>query len=170
MEEQPYSNNKHLFRIKCEQSQDEFNILGRPCELSAFSFVPPNRMQEPPRRSIFNFKASSNPNNNSLMRANTEYDKMFSIDCSFDHKVHRSDRKHAKLLGLDAWKEEIVKRKPSKSSHEYGKRLIELERDHFAAYKGNYLDPPERKYVRIAKVQSDFYNRNGINDLRASYI
>lgn len=147
-------NSKHLFIIKCEPSKDEFRLLGRPCELSAFSYVPPNRLQEPAHRSIYNTKSSKD---NSLNEK----------ECGFDNRVHRDDRRHAKQRGLDLWNEEIRKSSPSRSSQEYGRHLVFAEGSR-VFYKPNYLDSPDRKYARIAKVKSEFYNRNGINDLNAS--
>ncbi|CAF0722735.1 unnamed protein product [Brachionus calyciflorus] len=162
------NNHKHLFQIKCDQSNDEFEILGRPCELSAFSYVPKNRNYEPVERSIFNSKANIDRDKNVL-----DYDRLFNVQYDFNNKVHRCDRKHAKLLGLDSWSEEIKKEMPSKTNHEYGKHVLKMEQEEAAAaaaatqkvkYESN-LDPPERKHVRIAKVKSEFYNRNEINDL-----
>jgi hypothetical protein len=168
------NNSKHLFKIKCAESNDEFKLYGRPCELSAFSFVPQTREYEPSERSIYNYKTTRQ--NDALK---LDYDRLFRVNYDYNNKVHRCDRKHAKLNGLDAWSEEITKEIPSKSSHEFGKRLINLDvltsssasstnraataRDFNYAVK--LLDPPERKHVRIAKVKSEFYNRNGINDL-----
>lgn len=159
------NNSKYLFEIKCDHSQDEFKLLGRPCELSAFSFVPENRLYEPANRSIYNTKISSNKHHNE-----SGYDSVNPVfdNVGFDNRVHRCDRKHAKLHGLDVWSEEIKKSLPSKSSHEYGKHLVNVDANNSTSYKINYLDPPDRRYARIAKVKSEFYNRNGINDLSAS--
>lgn len=158
-------NGKHLFRIECVESGDVHELLGRPCELSAFSFVPKSRAHEPAARSVFNTKRSSREphEDEASERRNTT---------GFDPRSHRCDRAHAKLHGLDVWSEEIRKPKPTRSSHEYGKRLVKpLEESSTTSryvYLENYLDPSDRKYARIAKVKSDFYNRNGINDLSAS--
>ena len=95
-------NEKHLFQIKCS-SNDEFTMLGRPCELSSFSYVPMNRKYEPAERSIFQSKKST------LSGNMYDYDRLFTVEPNFDNKVHRCDRKHAKLLGLDAWSEEVKK-------------------------------------------------------------
>ena len=43
--------NQSTIYVKTES--EEFNLKGRPCELSAFSFVPPSR-NLPPERNIFN--------------------------------------------------------------------------------------------------------------------
>lgn len=156
------NNSKRLFQIKCENN-DEFTMYGRPCELSSFSYVPQSRKYEPPERSIYNSKKKDTSED-----TRTDYDRLFTVDPNFDNKVHRCDRKHAKLLGLDVWSEEIRKDIPTRYSTEYGKKLVHIQNEHSKNTKVNYesnLDPPNRKYTRIAKVQSDFYNRNGINDL-----
>jgi hypothetical protein len=96
------NNEKHLFQIKCSNN-DEFMILGRPCELSAFSYVPQNRKYETAERSIFQTKKST------LSSDLYDYDRLFTVEPNFDNKVHRCDRKHAKLFGLDSWSEEVKK-------------------------------------------------------------
>lgn len=170
MEEANLNNSKHLFKIKSSEGDEEFRLFGRPCELSAHSFVPENRAGEPARRNIYNFKSDRHETDSNL-----DYDRMFTnVNYDYDNKVHRCDRRHAKLHGLDAWREECTKQVPTKSSHEYGKRLINLDRTTNTSitegmlkfnYNVDLLDPPERKHVRVAKVKSEFYNRNGINDL-----
>lgn len=154
------NNHKHLFKIKCEPSQDEFEILGRPCELSAFSFIPANRNYEPAERSIYNSKENNQKGSGQL-----DYDRLFNIEYGYNNKVHRDDRKHAKLRGLSSWTEEIKKEIPTKSSHEYGKHVLKLDNEPAKINYESNLDPPDRKHVRIATVKSEFYNRNEINDL-----
>lgn len=158
------NNCKRLIEIKCD-SNDLYSIYGRPCELSAFSYVPQSRTSESAERSIYNSKKQD------LDANRTDYDRLFTVESGFNNKVHRCDRKHAKLLGLDPWSEEIKKSLPSRNSTVYGKSLVKIppieaekEKNIKVKYESN-LDPPNRKYTRIAKVQSDFYNRNGINDL-----
>ena len=161
IEDLKLNNEKHLFKIKCENN-DEFEMYGRPCELSAFSFVPKNRNYEPVDRSIYNSKANNDRDKNVL-----DYDRLFNVEYGFNNKTHRCDRRHAKLRGLDSWSEEIKKEIPSKTNHEYGKHILKLaqeEANQQVKYESE-LDPPERKHVRIAKVKSEFYNRNEINDL-----
>lgn len=99
------NNEKHLFQIKCANN-DQFTMLGRPCELSAFSYVPQNRKYEPAERSIFQAKKN-------IAGDMYDYDRLFTVEPNFDNKVHRCDRKHAKLLGLDTWSEEVKKVRPS---------------------------------------------------------
>lgn len=154
------NNNKHLFQIKCDNN-DQFQIYGRPCELSAFSYVPQNRKYEPAERSIYYSKTNKS-------EEKSDYDRLFTVDPDFDNKVHRCDRKHAKLLGLDVWNEEIKKVTPNRHSTAYGKQIVRIQNEQDSIVKVKFvndLDPPNRKHTRIAKVQSDFYNRNGINDL-----
>jgi hypothetical protein len=158
------SNSKHLFKIKCDNN-DEHILYGRPCELSAFSYVPLTRDYETSQRSTYQSKKSIND------KKPFNYDSIFNIDYDFNNKTHRCDRKHAKLQKLDVWNEEIKKNYVTKSSSEYGKHILSLNTplNSEAPLKVKYeniLDPPERKHVRIGTVKSEFYNRNGINDLQ----
>ena len=153
-------NEKYFLKIKCDQSQDEFKIFGRPCELSAFSFVPENRLYESAERSIYNYKQAKKGDDNELT-----YDQLFNIDYNYNNKVHRCDRKHAKLLGLNVWNEEVQKVTPSRFSSEIGKTIINLQsKDPIKVTYEAGLDPPDRKHTKIDK-KAEFYNRNGINDL-----
>ena len=155
------NNGPHVFHVKCE-SNDEFTFTGRPCELSAFSYVPSDRKYEPAERSIYNSKTHT------FEGDMLTHDRLFKVDYNFNNKVHRCDRKHAKLRGLDTWSEEVQKVIPTRSSHEYGKKILNLTQPITQPAEVTYLDnldPPQRKHVRIAKVKSEFYNRNGINDL-----
>lgn len=94
------------------------------------------------------------------------------MNYDFDYRVHRCDRKHGtmttgRLLYLDPWKEEIQKVTPTRSSGEYGKKQVKvLKTDPIKVKYTSELDPPDRKCTRIAIVQSDFYNRNGIDVLK----
>lgn len=155
------NNAPHTFKVKCE-SNDEFTFTGRPCELSAFSYVPGDRKYEPATRSIYNAKTHT------FEGDMLTHDRLFKVDYNFNNKVHRDDRRHAKLRGLDSWSEEIQKVIPTRSNSEYGKYLVNLKQPIEIPLEVTYtdkLDPPQRKHVRIQKVKSEFYNRNGINDL-----
>ncbi|XP_064599161.1 cilia- and flagella-associated protein 90-like [Liolophura sinensis] len=129
--------------LKVKTDSDEFVLRGRPCELSAFSFVPTER-KEPVERTYFN---SPKKNHYPLC----QYDRLFREVDGYNNKLHRDDREHAKSLGLSVNNEEKVKAIPSKSSSEYGHRL--------ACAK----DPPTREHVRIGYVEAEFFRRNGIN-------
>ena len=124
--EDKLNNEKFLFNIKCDNG-DEFILNGRPCELSAFSYVPLDRKYEPSERSIYQTKKDTFTNEKKL-----NYDNLFNINYNFDNKVHRDDRKHAKLLGLDAWSEEVFKTSPTRSSSEYGKHIVSVKNKIFS--------------------------------------
>lgn len=160
-EEADHNNQPKVISVEVKETGDKFEIKGRPCELSAFSFVPPSRKHETTQRSIYNYKANQ-------QAQLTNYDQLYKLKYDFDNKIHRDDRQHAKLYGLDVEKEELTKVMPSKSSSEYGKRVINGPHNDNQASIGKYVihyDPQDRKHARIATVKSEFYNRNGINDL-----
>jgi hypothetical protein len=161
-------NNRVLFNIKVEETGDEFKMLGRPCELSAFSFVPDSRDYESPERSIYSFKqeqAKKASSGNNSKENVTKYDQLHNFDYDFNNKTHRDDRKHAKLQGLNVWNEEVQKPTPSKLSSDIGKLILDLQsRDPIKVTYKNDLDAPDRRHVRIDK-KAEFFNRNGINDL-----
>lgn len=149
---------------------EECVLKGRPCEFSAFSFIPSSRKNETAERSIYNFKREEKV-------YGRNYDQLFDINYNFNNKVHRCDRRYGKLYGLKVWDEEIQKSVPTRSSSEYGHRLVfnkeTLGRDVNKINENkstpfNYNPPIEkqdRKHVRIMTVKSEFFNRNGINDL-----
>ena len=166
-EEAPAGNNAvTTIKVKCNASKDEYELKGRPCELTAFSFVPPNRKNEPVERSIYSFKSGERV-------YTSNYDQLFGINYGYDPKVHRCDRRNAKNHGLKVWTEELQKDIPTKSSSECGHRLIREPNGHTKPrvhipdekYVDPVIDPNDRKHVRIMTVKSEFYNRNGLNDL-----
>ncbi|WAR12268.1 CE049-like protein [Mya arenaria] len=138
-------NKEHGIAVSTET--DNFYLHGRPCELSAFSFVPTSR-NEPAERTVFNSKKPDT----SL----GTYDRLFRKQHGYNNKLHRDDREHAKSRGLTVNNEEKVKGCPTLASSEYGHRL-ELSTDH-----------PDRKHVRIAHVKTEFYRRNGIEGIKTS--
>ncbi|XP_066530227.1 cilia- and flagella-associated protein 90 [Hoplias malabaricus] len=109
--------------------------------LSVFSFIPPRR-HEPKERRYFN-RIPKAP-------------EMYSYDCihwraeGYENKLHRDDREHAKSRGLDIYNEESSRPIPVLSSSEYGRHQPP------ALYK------PERQFVRVARIRSEFYRKNGI--------
>jgi hypothetical protein len=156
-------NKRILFNIKVEETQDQFKMLGRPCELSAFSFVPETRSYETPERSIYNYKQEQAKSTNKENISN--YDRLFNIDYDYNSRTHRCDRKHAKLHGLNVWNEEVQKVAPSRHSSDIGKLIVSLQsREPMKVSYKNELDEPDRLHVRIDK-KAEFFNRNGINDL-----
>ncbi|XP_060597518.1 cilia- and flagella-associated protein 90-like isoform X2 [Ruditapes philippinarum] len=138
MEEELDQNKQHGIIVMTET--DNFKLKGRPCELSAFSFVPTER-HDPPQRTVYNSRKPENPN--------STYDRLFRKQIGYNNKLHRDDREHAKSRGLIVNEEEKIKPVPTLSSSIYGHDL-ETE-----------LDPPDRKHVRIAHVKAEFYRRNG---------
>ena len=171
-DESLFGNQKHRFDIRCANN-DEYRLLGRPCELSAFSHVPLNRDHETAERSIYNIKLSKG------RVKPTSYDRSFHIDYDYNNHVHRDDRRHARLHGIVVGHEELAKPVPTRTSSVYGRRTVRRIDSGVEAVRAslplppvvpayvylNELDPPNRRYTRIAKVQSEFFNRNGINDL-----
>lgn len=139
MAEELEQNKEHGIAVKTET--DEFYLCGRPCELSAFSFVPTQR-HDPPERTAFNSRKPENPNKT--------YDRLFRKPTEYNNKLHRDDREHAKSRGLTVNNEEKIKPVPTLSSSEYGHRLQ------------MFADHPDRKHVRIAHVKTEFYRRNGV--------
>ncbi|XP_005101312.1 uncharacterized protein C5orf49 homolog [Aplysia californica] len=124
-------------------STDEFHIPGRPCELSAFSHVPTNRLNEPKERNCFNSDKKNH-------YPGSRYDRQFRKVDGYNNKLHRDDREHAKSRGLTVNDEEKVKDVPTLASTIYG-HYLDVHTDH-----------PDRKHVRVGHVKSEFYRRNGI--------
>lgn len=120
-----------------------YELSGRPCEISSFSYVPPKRCEEKDR-TYFNVDKQHR-------YSDSTYDRLFQQDYGYNEKLHRDDREHAKSRGLTVYNEEMSKKVPALSSAVYGHRLPSM------------LDNPDRKHVRIACVQTEFYRRNNIN-------
>lgn len=139
--------------VKCD-SGDKFTLTGRPCEISAFSFVPARR-NLPKERTYFNSEIKEK-------YSSSTYDRMFNVDYGFDNKLHRCDREHAKSKGLTVNDEERLKDTPTLSSSVYGKYVLSPNLDPPDRKVYSELDPPDRKHVRVAHVKTEFYRRNGI--------
>nr|CAB3227137.1 uncharacterized protein C5orf49 [Phallusia mammillata] len=88
-------------------------------------------------------------NNEQKVRENSTYNRLFRWENSFNNKLHRCDREHAKSRGLNVHDEEVSKPVPSLMSTVYGQKL------HMA------VDHPDRKHVRIIKTR-EFLTNNGI--------
>jgi len=82
-------NKEHSLMV--QTTTDTVKLHGRPCELSAFSFVPTSR-NDPPERTAFNSMKPDNPN--------MTYDRLFRKPEAYNDKLHRDDREHAKSRGL----------------------------------------------------------------------
>ncbi|BFZ12849.1 hypothetical protein BsWGS_15888 [Bradybaena similaris] len=129
--------------IKFVTDTDVFILRGRPCELSAYSFIPPNRKNVPKERNYFNSTKKEH-------YPGSRYDRQFTNMTEYNQQIHRDDRAHTKSLGLAVYDEEAEKKVPSLSSSVYG-HWLNLHADH-----------PDRKHVHIGHVGSEFYRRNGV--------
>lgn len=107
---------------------------------SAFSAVPTAR-NEPRRLTYFNNEKVSN--------GNSTYDRLFRFENTYNNKLHRDDREHAKSRGLKVHNEEFNKPFPALMSTVYGHRLSDA------------VDHPDRAHVRIIKTR-EFLRNNGI--------
>ncbi|XP_067931622.1 cilia- and flagella-associated protein 90-like [Watersipora subatra] len=122
---------------------DEFALHGRPCEVSANAFVPPQRPVDK-QRNAFNMDRVER-------YTGSEFDRIFNQTEGYNQYVHRCDREHAKSKGLVVNDEEKTKDVPTLSSSIYGQKLF------------MHVDHPDRKHVRVAKVKTEFFRRNDIN-------
>ncbi|KAI4890549.1 hypothetical protein NFI96_019243 [Prochilodus magdalenae] len=109
--------------------------------LSVFSYIPPRR-DDPKERRYFN--CIPKPVEVYL------YDRIHHRAEGYDNKLHRDDREHAKRRGLDIFREESSRPIAVLSSSEYGRRLPPL------------LYKPGRQFVRVTRIRSEFYRKNGI--------
>ncbi|XP_076864581.1 cilia- and flagella-associated protein 90 [Brachyhypopomus gauderio] len=109
--------------------------------LSVFSYIPPRR-NEPKEERYFN--------------CNSKASEIYLYDCiyrraqGYDNKLHRDDREHAKSRGLNIFNEEASRPIGVRSSSEYGRHAPPS------------LYTPDRRFVRVAHVRSEFYRKNGI--------
>ncbi|KAG5842410.1 cilia- and flagella-associated protein 90 [Anguilla rostrata] len=109
--------------------------------LSVFSYIPPRRT-DPKELTYFNCDSKAR--------------EMFMYDCilrrseGYDNKLHRDDREHANGRGLEIHGEELSRPIPILSSSEYGRRPPPL------------IYQPDRQFVRVAHVRSEFFRKNGI--------
>ncbi|KAI0217887.1 hypothetical protein LSAT2_030348 [Lamellibrachia satsuma] len=117
-----------------------YEMKGRPCELSAYSFIPPRRTA-PKAKTYFNVDRQDRYMDNT-------YNRLYQQDYGFNNKLHRCDREHAKSRGLKVIKEEESKAVPTLSSSVYGHRL------------GRPLETRDMKHARVAAVQEEFYRTN----------
>ncbi|ESO98165.1 hypothetical protein LOTGIDRAFT_142981 [Lottia gigantea] len=119
-------------------------MKGRPCELSAMSFVPKNRNDLPPDQTFYNTPDFLNDKK----KKNSTFDRLFKIKDGYNQKVHRDDREHFNSVGLNVHQEESNKIVPTLSSTEYGHRLQ------------HHLEDRDRDHVRVETVKAEFYTRH----------
>ncbi|CAD5115456.1 DgyrCDS4428 [Dimorphilus gyrociliatus] len=121
------SQDKNEILVKTED--EEYVLKGRPCELSAFSYIPPER-HLPKERTYFNLDKKER-------YKSSTYDRLYLKNFSFEQALHRDDREHAKSKGLRVNDEDTAKSIPALSSSVYGHR------------KQPDLDPPDRQHYRV---------------------
>ncbi|XP_072139115.1 cilia- and flagella-associated protein 90 [Mobula birostris] len=106
--------------------------------LSAFSFIPERR--DPNEITYFG--------NQKKEVSVLIYDQVFKVQQGYNNKIHRDDREYSHSQGLDVNAEEKARTVPVLSSSLYGKHP--------------QLEQTSRTFVRVARVQTEFYRRNGI--------
>ncbi|XP_067858022.1 cilia- and flagella-associated protein 90 [Heptranchias perlo] len=106
--------------------------------LSAFSFIPERR--DPSELTYFG--------NQKKEVSVLIYDQVFKVQQGYNNKIHRDDREHSRSQGLNVIAEENARIVPVLTSTYYGKRP--------------QLEPTNRSFIRVARVQAEFYRRNGI--------
>ncbi|XP_029976499.1 uncharacterized protein C5orf49 homolog [Salarias fasciatus] len=109
--------------------------------LSAFSYIPPRR-NDPKEASYF----SKEPQAPDV----STYDQLFNQAEGYDMRLHRDDRRHCKGRGLDINQEERSRAVPVLSSSVYGHRPAPA------------LLQTGRQHARVARIQADFFMKNGI--------
>ncbi|ELW70165.1 FAST kinase domain-containing protein 3 [Tupaia chinensis] len=83
------------------------------------------------------------------------YDCVFKRNLSYNQKLHRDDREHAKYLGLHINEEEKERPVGVLTSSVYGKRINQP------------VEPLNRDHGRVNHVRADFYRKNDIPSLKA---
>ncbi|XP_072366308.1 cilia- and flagella-associated protein 90 [Scyliorhinus torazame] len=106
--------------------------------LSGFSFIPERR--NPNELTYFG--------NQKKEVSVLFYDQVFKVQQGYNNKIHRDDRERSYGQGFNVNAEEQTRIVPVLTSSHYGKRPP--------------LEAPNRTFVRIARVQTEFYRRNGI--------
>lgn len=135
----------HTLTVKT--STNDFTLTGRPCEMSGYSFIPP-LTQIPRGRKFYN--------NTRIIREKTEsfiYDNIHHQNKELDVKAHRDDRQFSNFKGLRVKEEEVSKPVPSRTSSIYGHRMMRY----------GQIEPTDRTHVRMSKVNTEFFRRNGVN-------
>ena len=75
--------------------------------------------------------------------------RLFHVEEGYSSKLKRDDLKHT--IGLDVHSEEVAKAVPTLSNSVYGHPVL------------CHLETPDRKYVRVATVNKEFYRSCGAN-------
>lgn len=133
-------------KIVVETPTDTFVLRGRPCELSAFSYVADKKRDIPAHLTYFNTGRPS-------MYPPSVYDRMYLVDYGYDQSLERDDRQHSNSRGLNVNCEERARKIPALSSSMYGHGLNQEQE----------LDKPVRAFCRKDKIKSEFFRSNGVN-------
>ncbi|KAJ8303078.1 hypothetical protein KUTeg_019474 [Tegillarca granosa] len=87
---------EHSLSVKTDT--DEYTLQGRPCELSAFSFVPTSR-NDPGERTYYNSKHKKNRQTSKGQEKEKDVPTLSSSE--YGHHLHMfadpSDRKHVRI-------------------------------------------------------------------------
>ncbi|KAL4629994.1 hypothetical protein GN956_G17234 [Arapaima gigas] len=121
------------------------NLVGKTnpiSKMSAFSYIP-TRRTDPKELTYFN----SGPKTKKVLT----YDCLFRQSDSYDEKLHRDDRVHAKGRGLAIHAEESSRPVAVLSSSEYGRHLPP------PLYK------PGHQFVCVATIRTEFFRKNGVS-------
>ncbi|XP_044937926.1 cilia- and flagella-associated protein 90 [Mustela nigripes] len=113
--------------------------------LSAFSYVPPRRL-DPPEHSYFYRQSRTG--------IISLYDCVFNKSPGYNQKLHRDDREHAKSLGLHVNEEERQRPVGVLMSSVYGRRIHQP------------VEPLIRDHGRVNHVKADFYRKNDIPSIK----
>lgn len=116
------------------------------CALSAFSYVPPRRL-DPEKQG-----SSCRQGETGVISL---YDCVFKKSPGYNQKLHRDDREHAKSLGLHVNKEEQERPVGLLMSSVYGKRIHQP------------VEPLNRDHSRANHLKTDFYRKNAIPGMQA---
>lgn len=110
---------------------------------SAYAYVPPRR-EGPKELSYFNQEIKGDHI--------YTFDTVYKRPITYDAKLHRDDREHAKHKGLDIHGQEERRPVPVLASSEYGRHL-KYQSDHVT-----------REHVRVGLVGLEFFRKNGISN------
>ncbi|KAJ8395241.1 hypothetical protein AAFF_G00034430 [Aldrovandia affinis] len=105
------------------------------------SYIPPRRT-DPKELTYFN--------SDSKAQEIFMYDRVNRRSEGYDNKLHRDDRIHSNGRGLDIHTEELSRPIGVLSSSEYGRRPPLL------------VYQPDRQFVRVAHIRTEFFRKNGI--------
>jgi len=134
--------------IKVETPTDTFELHGRPCELSAFSYVPTDRLKQTTElRTYFGVQRAPHKDRETP----SVYDRTFNLDFGYNQHLRREDRQHYSSRGLYVNDEERCRPVPCLYSSRYGHRLP------------SDLDPLERKHGHVEIIKSEFWRNNSAN-------